>query len=84
MDVSEDQSTKLMILERLIGNSKESKDIRNTYLRMIMQPEGVDKKKLKSKPYLGKLTKLDSVYADQVKWHPAHMEKLVKVENVVE
>lgn len=84
VDVSDAKNNKLVMLEKLIGNSKESKDLRNAYLKMIMQPEDVDKKKLMSKPYMGKLTRPDKIYQDQAKWHPAHMEKTTMVENVVE
>lgn len=36
INVSDDKNEKLFILEKLIGNSREAKELRNGYLKMIL------------------------------------------------
>jgi hypothetical protein len=55
MPVSDDKNERVYLLERLIGNCREAKDLRNGYLKMILMPEDIDKRKLKEKIYLGKM-----------------------------
>jgi hypothetical protein len=53
------------MVDRLIGNfGSEARDLKNMFLRMIMQPDVIDMKKLKDKPYIGKILKPDPIYED--------------------
>eukprot|EP00347_Sterkiella_histriomuscorum_P003254 403364999 len=84
IQVSEDKNEKLFILEKLIGNSREAKELRNGYLKMILQPENIDKRRLKDKPYMAKLCNPDQQVQLQAKWHPSLTDKLTMIEQVVD
>lgn len=61
MPVSDDKNERVYLLERLIGNCREARELRDGYLKMIILPEDIDKRKFRAKPYLGKLCQPDKL-----------------------
>lgn len=77
--------SKINLIERLLGNSKESKDLKDKFFQMILTPqEGYQTKKhWHARPYLRQLMAPEPFYADQAKRCPVLHEKATDVENVL-
>ena len=61
---TEETTQKLEMLDRLVGNSREGKELRIQYLKMIITPGEVPQRKLKERPYVAKIMKPATYYEE--------------------
>ena len=77
--------TKISLIDKLLGNTREGRDLKDRFFQMILTPQESyqSKKRWQARPYIRQLMKPGQNYEDQAKRSPRLTEKEVYVESVL-